>query len=250
MFRRTVFWVGLLTLAVLSAPLLAQQTAPSKIRILLTTGGHKFEEGPFYAMFDAMPGIEYTKAQMPEALGQLKPGLEKQYDALVMYDLNRKMPDAEQQKAILALLDKGIGVVSMHHNLGANFDWPAWRSIIGGQYVMKPVEIDGHAWPKSTFSHGEEMKITIADPQHPITKGLSDFVIHDEAYGGLYVAPGVHLLLTTDHPKNSRQICWTTRYGHSPVVCLMLGHDSQAYENPDYRKVLERSIRWVVAEPK
>ncbi len=250
MYRRSAVLGCLLMWVFLAGPLWAQPSSAAKTRVLLTTGGHKFQEGPFYTMFDAMPGIEYTKAEMPGALEQIKPGLEKQYDVLVMYDLNRKTPTAEQQEAFVALLNAGIGVVSLHHNLGANFEWPAWRTIIGGQYLLKPVEIDGRPWPASTYSHDEEMKIAIADSEHPITKGLADFTIHDESYGGLYVAPNVHVLLTTDHPKNSRQVCWTTRFGRSPVVCLMLGHDSKAYENPTYREILMRSIRWVVAERK
>ena len=71
-----------------SATLLAEEpTEKGKIRVLLTTGGHHFEVEPFYAMFDAMADVEYTKAELPQDAGLLKPGLEKQYDVIAMYDM-------------------------------------------------------------------------------------------------------------------------------------------------------------------
>ena len=84
------------------------------IRILLTTGGHAFEEDAFYAMFDAMRGIEYTKAELPKDAGLLKPGLEKQFDCIVMYDMCAPAISPEQRKAFVELLTTGgIGLVSL-----------------------------------------------------------------------------------------------------------------------------------------
>ena len=57
------------------------------VRVLLTYGGHPFEEAPFYAMLDTLPGIVYTKVEMPKAAELFKPGLEKDFDVIVMYDM-------------------------------------------------------------------------------------------------------------------------------------------------------------------
>jgi type 1 glutamine amidotransferase len=198
-------------------------------------------------MFDAIKDVQYTKAEFPRDLDLLKPGLEKQYDALVMYDMNPKI-SPEQQKSFKALLEKGIGLVALHHNLAAHRNWPEYRKIIGGLYVLAPAEIDGKAWAKSTWSHGETIPVSIVDREHPITRGLAEFTIHDETYGGYYVAPGVHVLLKTNHPKNTPELCWTTKYGASPVVYLMLGHDGLAYANPSYRELVARSIRFVTGK--
>jgi hypothetical protein len=88
-------------------------------------------------------------------------------------------------------------------------------------------------------------RVRIADPAHPITKGMSDFGIKDETYRNIYVRPDVHVLLTTDEPTNESRIGWTLRYGNSPIVYLQLGHGRDAYENPNFRRLVERSIRWV-----
>ncbi len=53
-----------------------------------------------------------------------------------------------------------------------------------------------------------DMNIKVADREHPITKDLSDFTIHDETYKGNWFAKDNHVLLTTDHPKNDSTVCW------------------------------------------
>jgi len=217
--------------------------AGKKTRVLLTFGGHGFQQEPFFKMFDEMEGIEYTKAPMPQSADLLRPGLEKEYDAIVMYDMVGKITP-EQQKAFVALLNTGIGVVSLHHNMGAHRDWDEFRKIIGGKFIFKPCEIDGKQYSRSTWSHGEDMKIAVADKEHPITKGLKDFQIHDETYGKYYTSPEVKVLLTTDHPKNDPELAWVTQYGKSRVFYFMLGHDNHAWSNPMYPEIVLRGIRW------
>ncbi len=216
---------------------------PDGIRILLTYGGHGFEQEPFFALFDALPGVTYTRAEMPKDAGLLKPGLQDDFDVIVMYDMVPGITP-EQQKAFAALLKEGIGLVSLHHNLGAHRDWDEFTEIIGGKFIFKDSVLEGKPYTNSTWSHGEQLKVTVADSDHPITKGLKDFEIHDESYGGYYTASDVHVLLTTDHPKNDPELAWTTSYGASRVFFLMLGHDHHAWQNPAYGKILNQGIRW------
>ncbi len=226
------------------APVTADDAVADKpIRVLLTFGGHGFQQEPFFAMFDAMPGITYTKAPLPQSVGMLQPGLEKGFDVIVMYDMVGKItPD--QKKAFVALLKQGIGLVSLHHNMGAHRDWPEFRKIIGGQFVFAPTQIDGEEHGKSTWAHGQDLHCAIVDKEHPITKGLSDFDIHDETYGNYYTAPDAKVLMTTNNPKNDPEIAWVKTYGNSRVFYLMLGHDNQAWKNPAFLEIVGRGIRW------
>jgi type 1 glutamine amidotransferase len=236
---------------VLTAALVAGVAWPSsagepqrgKIRVLLTTGGHGFQAEPFYAAFDAMADVRYTKAELPNDADLLKPGLQDEYDVIVMYDMVPGI-SAEQQKAFVELLEKGIGVVSLHHNLGAHRDWDEFRKIIGGKFILRECTIDGVQYPKTPWSHDEDLKVTVVDRDHPITKGIGDFEIHDETYGPYYTASNIHVLLKTDHPKNNPEIAWTTSYGKSRVFYLMLGHDAHAYANPNFAKLVQQGIRW------
>ncbi len=230
-----------------------QPAAKGKIRVLLTFGGHGFEQEPFFAMFDAMANVEYTKAEfpkpgtktkLPNAAELLKPGLEKKFDVIVMYDMVPGITP-EQQKAFVALLKgSGIGLVSLHHNMGAHRDWDLFRKIIGGKFLFQPAEIDGKKCPKSGWEHGQQIKVTVADKKHPITRGLKDFEIHDEVYNNYFTAPKVKVLLKTDHPKNDPELAWVKRFGNSRVFYFMLGHDHQAYENENFREIVARGIRW------
>jgi uncharacterized protein len=243
---RSLFVLALASVAV-SAIRADEPTAKGKIRVLLTFGGHDFEEKPFFAMFDAMKGIQYTKAPMPRSGELLKPGLEKDYDVVVMYDMAGEFPP-NQQKAFVELLNKGIGVVALHHNIGAHQDWGEFPKIIGGKFYTKPTTVDGKQRGPSGWDHDQDIRVTVADKPHPITRGLRDFTIHDEVYNKYYVAPDVKVLLTTDHPKNDPKIAWVKEYGKSRVFYLMLGHDSKAWSNPNYPEILARGIRWAAGK--
>ena len=125
---------------------------------------------------------------MPRAADMLKPGLQKDYDVIVMYDMAKKLTP-QQRNAFVALLKSGIGLVCLHHNLGAQDDWDELRNIIGGKYLHKEIAIGGKKCGPSEYSDDQDMSVTVADRQHPVTAGVDDFKIHDEAYRKFYVAP-------------------------------------------------------------
>jgi type 1 glutamine amidotransferase len=218
-----------------------------KIRVLLTYGGHGFDEKEFFAMFDAMKDIEYTKAELPKDVGLLKAAGEGKFDVVVMYDMcNNANPEQQKafEEAFAAMSKKGVGIVSLHHNMGAHGKWDQFRKIIGGKFNLQDCEIDGKKYKTSGWDHDQDLNVTVADKNHPITQGIQDFKIHDETYIGYYVAPHAKVLLTTDHPKNNPQLAWVTSDGKSKVFYLMLGHDKQAYANPSYVKLVHQGICW------
>jgi type 1 glutamine amidotransferase len=231
-------------LAAGSMSAVAKEPPKAKIRVLLTYGGHGFDEKAFFAMFDSFPGITTTKVKMPEAADLLKPSLKKDYDVVVMYDMWPSFTP-EQQKAFVALLNDGIGLVSLHHNIGANQQWDEFRKIIGGIHIPKKFVVDGREYGPSGATDDQTIRVTVVDRQHPITAGISDFTIHDETYHGYYTSPAVKVLLKTDHPKNEPPIAWVHNYGKSRVFYFMLGHDSKAWSDPNYSRILANGIRWV-----
>ncbi len=228
----------------------AQESVNNKeIQILLTIGGHDLQEKPFFEMFDNLPGIKYHCIQLPDSAELLKPGLEKKFDVIVMYDMVKGI-DQGQQESFIELLKKGIGVVSLHHNLGAHRDWDEYACIIGGKYVFEPTVLNNKKHEKSNYAHDQDFLVKIADKNHPITKGISDFKIHDEIYINYYTSPDAHVVLKTDFSKSDPEIGWVTKYEKSPVFYLLLGHDSKAWSNPNYPKLLLNAIRWAAVEGK
>ncbi|HID24438.1 MAG TPA: hypothetical protein EYP14_18845 [Planctomycetaceae bacterium] len=165
---------AVLTLA-LSAGLGSEPTTQAKIRVLVVTGGHHFEAKPFFAIFAAIPDITYSKTEYPAAADQLKPELTDRYDVVVFYDMWSKPLSDRQKKDFVALLQKGIGVVALHHTLAAHRDWPEYAKIIGGRYVLRDTKTNGQSLPLSRYFHGQDVLVRVADPNHPITRGLKHF---------------------------------------------------------------------------
>ena len=231
------------------ALLFAQGDAPAH-KVLIVTGGHDYDVKEFYEMFDALPGIAYDKAVLPNEMDLLAPGLEKKYDAIVSYDMNNFPITDEQRANFEKLIRDGMPLLVFHHSIGGYKDWPKYREIAGGAYIFENLEADGRTWPPSDYKHDVEMEITVADKDHAITKGLGDFTILDEAYKNVYVKPDAHILLTTDNPFATKQVAWTYRFGNAPVFTIMLGHDKHAYANESLRTLLKQGIDWMVAERK
>jgi hypothetical protein len=181
---------------------------------------------------------------MPRDGALLKPDLRKDYDVLVMYDLVVDITP-QQQQDFIALLKQGIGVVSLHHNLGAHRNWDEFAKIIGGKYLFAKAQYGEKSYGPSTAKEGVDINVFVADTGHPVTRGIADFKIHDEVYGNCYVAPESHILLKTDHPLNNPTLAWVTKYGASPVVYIQLGHGPGAHNDANYRKLVHQAIQWV-----
>ena len=220
-------------------------TFPSALRLLIVTGGHDFEEAAFFRVFDEMNGIAWTHASFGHGAEQ-KLELENSgaYDVAVFYDMHQDQEPHSREW--LQVLEKGKPTVFLHHALGSYVKWEDYGEIVGGRANFGR---DVVKWaPHTTFQHDVSFRVHIADRNHPITEGLQDFEILDETYNHFAVNPGVHVLLTTDHPTSETVIGWTHHYKRSPIVYLQLGHGPSAYNNPNFRTLVARSIRWAAAE--
>jgi type 1 glutamine amidotransferase len=220
-------------------------SATPKLRLLIVTGGHDFEEAPFFQMFKEMEGTSWTHAAFGGAAEQmLRPEKSGDYDVAVFYDMHQN-PEPHSRNW-LKLLEQGKPTVFLHHALGSYVNWEHYGEIVGGRANFGRQHVE---WtPNTTFLHDVTFRVHIADPNHPITKGLADFEIFDETYNHFAVNPDVHVLLTTDHPTSEKTIAWTHRYKRSPIVYLQLGHGPSAYNNPKFRTLLARSIRWAAGQ--
>ena len=213
--------------------------------ILIITGGHDFEEEAFFNMFQHFEGVEYQLAVQPLANNVYGSDSIDKYDALVFYDMVQDISEA-QKKAFIAMLEKGKGIVFLHHSLASYQDWPEFFSIMGGKYLLKPIEKDGQViTPASDYNHDMEIPVKVVDNNHPVTKGISDFVIHDETYGNTITISSIHPLMITHHPSNGKNIAWANIYKKSRIVYLQFGHDHFAFENANFSKLLKQSIEWV-----
>ena len=217
------------------------------IKVVVVTGGHDFEHDPFFKLFQGYRDVKYVEAAQKDHSELFEDISNWDYDVIALYNMSQNI-SPKRQDNFKKLLAQGVGLVSLHHAEGAFNTWEDYRQIIGARYPLKPQEIDGKQFATGTYDHDMDMNIKVVSREHPITRGLSDFAIHDEAYKGIWFAKDNQVLLTTDHPKNDVTVCWTRPSSNNRVVFLQLGHDSQAYVNPNLRELVVRSIRWAAGD--
>lgn len=222
-------------------PATGQET---KIKVLVVTGGHGFDKPAFFKMFQDNAQIDFTAAEHAKSSATVyeRDDLAR-YDVLVLYDMMKHITE-KQRTALLAQLDRGAGLVVLHHALVSYPDWPAYEQMIGGRYPEPDPAKPGTVTEQVGWQHDVEVPVVLVARDHPVTRGLNDFVIHDEIYWGYRVLPEVTPLITTTHPKSGKPLAWAHTYRKSRVVYLQLGHGPEAFENSNYRKLLSQSIRW------
>jgi type 1 glutamine amidotransferase len=158
---------------------------------------------------------------------------------VVFYDMPKSISE-DENKSYYKLLKLGKGLVFLHHSLASYQEWPEFKTIIGGKYHEEQ-----NTAASSTYQHDVTFNVKIVDPEHPVTKGISNFEILDEVYGNTEVLPEVTPLLATDHSLSSRIIGWTHQKENSRIVYLQPGHDKNGYFNPSYQKLVMQAIRYV-----
>jgi len=214
--------------------------AKEKIKAVILTGGHGFQREPFFKVFEGYDDIEYTEFQLKDDSEIFEDISNWDYDVIVLYNMSKEISPKRRRNFARLLRRQGVGLVALHHMMGAYPDWSRYSRITGGKYFLK--ETDDHR--ASTYKHDLDLNVHIEDTLHPITRGMSDFHIHDEGYKYCGFEKDNHVLLTTEHPDCDKTIGWTRNVGKAKVFGMMLGHDSHSFENPNFRKLVARAIRW------
>lgn len=213
------------------------------LRVAVVTGGHSYNVPGFHDLFAQLEGIKPYIQHLDDFASSPKE-VRAAYDAIVFYIMPIEGPTDEglewyQGKPLAALSQVGEaaqGIVLLHHSLCAYREWPVWRELTG---TDRNAPFD--------YAIGEKIQVEIADADHPITKGISNFEIVDETYKMPDADPGSEVLLTTKHPKSMHTIGWTRKYKKARIFCLQLGHDNRAWENPSFQRLMERGIAWTAA---
>ncbi|NKB98193.1 MAG: hypothetical protein GKR90_06825 [Pseudomonadales bacterium] len=192
---------------------------------------------------------------------------------------NTGIPPERYVRAIEGLLDRGIGLLLVNHATVSWPMWPLWREIHGSSFMLSKGELNGKTVPGSGYrgGHGPLANATIPlHPviEHPVLEGLaSGFSITDELYlktddYGPKVVPLMRgeydfnqenftapPLAAPDeqahwqHPPGSDLIVWLNACRNSPVVVSDVGDSPLAYDDPNYRRLIQNACRWLASEP-
>ena len=225
-----------------SLPAFAQ--APAKpLNVVVLTGGHDFDQKVFPKLFEGHDGLSFTIVALKDHSEIFEDISGFKFDVIVFYNMTQKI--SEKRRAnFLALLDRGVGLVPLHHVICAYQEWPEFNRIIGARYFQKAEMFEGKEHAKSTYKHDLDMPIRVVEPSHPITRGLKDFTLRDEGYKSQWFDPQAKLLLSTSHADSDAPIAWCKTYAKSRVCTIQLGHGPEAYTDLNYRQLLAQAIRW------
>ena len=215
-------------------------SAQKSVKVLVITGGHSFDREAFFGMLSDFDGMEFTEAIQPKGNQLIEKGNVNTYDLLLFYDMYDSIT-ATQKEAYIELLKKGTPMVFLHHSLVSYQFWPEFTYIIGGKFNQKDSTV-----AMSTYKHDEPIPVTITNPNHPITSGLTDFTILDETYGVCQLIDEIEPLLSTSHPESIKHLAWVNPYKKSQIVYIQSGHGPSAYADPNYQKLVYQAIEWSV----
>ena len=219
----------------------AAKADAKKLSVLVITGGHGYDKKTFPKTFEGQADIDFKIQDGGEPFEDIS---KWDYDVMVLYNFNRKI--SEKSKAnFLKLLGRGVGFVCMHHAVAAYPGWVEYEKVIGATYSLKKGLVrNGMKFARPVWKHGVDFNVRIEDESHPITKGMSDFKIHDESYKGWVYHPGSHVLLTTDQKLNNHRLAWTRFYKKARVFFIQLGHGTHAFKSKDFQQLTAQGIRW------
>ena len=157
------------------------------------------------------------------------------FDEIVLHFKNYEpLKDEEKAKEnLIRFVKEGGGLVVIHYASGAFDGWSEFRNLVGRTQGRRHDK-------RGPFT------IKIVNDQHPITKGMKDFVADDELFIGLTGDRPIQLLANarskitgTDHP-----MAFVHDYGRGRVFHTALGHDLKAITMPGTTELIRRGAAW------
>jgi type 1 glutamine amidotransferase len=176
-------------------------------------------------------------------------------DVMVIYKGDAGYLSIEDKATLDNYLRRGGGVVTFHDSLcGPDPDF--FSNIVGG--AKKHGEVN--------YTLEADVPYTIVDKEHPITKGMTDFTIKDEAFFLITWSktPEIKPLMTAvmaktqsagSHAGEVVPQLWTYEKSMLPgaapyrAFVWMQGHNYSNFANPQIQAMLLRGISWAGKRP-
>jgi Trehalose utilisation len=148
----------------------------------------------------------------------------------------------EQGKAVKAFVSGGGGVLFYHNVTYISPHNDDFRDVLGAVTEEHP--------PLRPF------KVKIVNRDHPITRGVNDFVVSDEQHFMTYQKDPKYLLLQSVNEDGltfkdlgtSSAAGWAYDYGKGRVCYLAPGHVITSLWNPEYEKLQKNAVRWLLRQ--
>lgn len=153
------------------------------------------------------------------------------YNLLIFAMSAGKLTQAEEE-ALVSFVENGKKFMGIHAATVVDPENAKYIEMIGGRFV--------HHSPHHEFT------VKIADPGHPILEGMSDFKITDELYVLDRTPAAASIFLTAFWENHAQPMMYLRAHGRGRVLYNALGHDQEAYENPNFKKLIIHSVKWLL----
>ncbi len=148
----------------------------------------------------------------------------------------------DQGAAIKDFVNSGNGFFALHNCSHISLSSKNYRDVMGGAYIGHP--------PLRPF------RVRASENQHPITQGMTDFVVNDEQHYVDYDKDKKYILMEAENVDGltyenlgAKSISgWAYEYGKGRVVFTGAGHTIHAMWNPQYLEIQKRSIQWLLKQ--
>ncbi len=146
----------------------------------------------------------------------------------------------EQGAAVKDFVTAGGGFYSFHNNSHVSLSSKNYREVMGGAYIGHP--------PLRPFL------VRVVSADHPITRGIREFMVNDEQHYVTYDKDPKYVLLESEnvdgleyenHGKRS-VAGWAYEYGKGRVVFTAVGHTNHAMWVPAHFELQKRAVHWLL----
>lgn len=149
---------------------------------------------------------------------------------------------AEQGKAVKDFVANGGSAFFYHNNSHVSLASEDYRDVEGAIYT-------GHPAIRPFW-------VRIVDKNHPITRGVNDFLVVDEQHYVKYDKDSKYVLMRSENADGlsfgdqgpSCEAGWAYEYGKGRVVFMAPGHMITVLWNPEYVKLQQNAVRWLLRQ--
>jgi len=150
----------------------------------------------------------------------------------------------EQGAAIKDFVQAGGALYALHNSSHISLSSKDYREVMGGAYIDHPAL--------------RPFKVSVVNKEHPITRGVRDFIVNDEQHFVTYDKDSKYILLRSENidglsdsiqgqDLGSKAIAgWAYDFGKGRVVFTAIGHTLHAMWQPEYFKVQKNAVRWLL----
>jgi type 1 glutamine amidotransferase len=148
----------------------------------------------------------------------------------------------EQGAAIKDFVNSGNGLYALHDSSDISPRCKNFRDVMGGAFIGHP--------PLRPF------RVRPTENKHPITDGITEFMVNDEQHYVAYDKDPKYVLLEAENTDGltfqtlgTKSIsAWAYDFGKGRVVFTAVGHTNHAMWAPQYLEIQKRSVRWLLKQ--